>query len=75
MTKSGFKKPTEIGEPKIEKFPYEHEECIYKDKLALQFAKQFRKKLTARLIETKLSESRELLFEQIKITEDIIHFI
>lgn len=73
MTKSGFKKLTDMGEPKIEKFPYELEECIYKDKLALEFAKQYRKKLTARLIETKLSESRELLFEQIKITEDIIH--
>jgi len=72
LTKNGFRKLSEIGEPRIEKFPYELDECIYKDKLALEFSKQYREKITAKLMDMRFSDCRKILFEQIKITEEII---
>ncbi|MDD6635376.1 MAG: SpoIIE family protein phosphatase [Ruminococcus sp.] len=72
MTRQGFKKMSEMGDPSIEKIPYELEECLYKDKLALEFAKNYREKITAKLMDLRFSDSQKLLFEQIKITEEII---
>jgi len=71
-TKRGFKKMSEMGDPSLDKIPAELDECLNKDKIALCFAKAYREKVTARLMKLHFAESQKLLFEQIKVTEEII---
>lgn len=68
----GFRKLSRMTEISGESFPYELEECIRKDALTEFLEKSFREKAMAKLLEMRFSESRRLLFEQIKIMEEII---
>lgn len=71
-TRKGFRKLSLMGEPDIDKMPEELDECIFKDKITLEFSRRYREKVTAKLMNMRFSDSRRLLFEQIKITEEII---
>lgn len=71
-TRTGFKKMSEIGDPTVEKLPYELKECINKEKIVLEFAKSYREKITAKLMALRLSDSQKMLYEQIKITEELL---
>lgn len=71
-TRRGFKKLSELVEITRETFPYELDECLHKDELSKAFEKSARERMTEKLLAMNVSDSRKLLFEQIKITEQII---
>lgn len=71
-TKRGFKKLAELAEVTKENFPYELDDCLHKEELSKAFEKSAREKMTAKLLALRFSDSQRLLFEQIKITEEII---
>ena len=71
-TYRGFAKLAEMGEFAQESFPQELADCLHKEKIAEVFVKSAREKAAAKLMEMRFSESRELLHEQMLITEDII---
>ncbi|MDE5946638.1 MAG: SpoIIE family protein phosphatase [Oscillospiraceae bacterium] len=68
----GFKKLLRNDEVAVENFPYELKDCLKKEELCDAFRKNNLERITARLMDMRFSESRKLLFEQIKITEEII---
>lgn len=72
ITRRGFKKLSGLTEITEENFPYELEDCLHKDELSAAFEKSMREKMTARLLSLRFSESQKLLFEQIKIIEEVI---
>ncbi len=72
LTKRGFKKLAETPEITADNFPRELEDCLRKDELIKAFEKSAREKMTAKLLELRFSDSQRLLFEQIRITEEII---
>ena len=55
-----------------ESFPAELDECIRKSEIIEAFSRSSREKAAAKLMEMRFSESRSLMHEQLKITEDII---
>lgn len=71
-TYRGFSRLAEMGEFAQESFPQELAECIRKDDIKEVFVKSARERAAAKLMEMRFSESRELLHEQMLITEDII---
>ncbi|SEH66555.1 stage II sporulation protein E [Ruminococcus flavefaciens] len=71
-TYRGFAKLAEMGEFAQESFPQELADCLHKEKITEVFLKSAREKAAAKLMEMRFSESRELLHEQMLITEDII---
>lgn len=71
-TRRGFKKLSQLTEITKENFPYELDECLHKDELSKAFEKSAREKMMAKLLSLRFSDSQRLLFEQIKITEEII---
>lgn len=68
----GFKKLLRNDEVAVENFPYELKDCLKKEELSEAFRKNNLERITAKLMDMRFSESRKLLFEQIKITEEII---
>lgn len=73
-TYRGFLKLAEMTELAAESFPGELEDCLRKDELTEAFEKSSREKATAKLLEMRFSESRNLLHEQMKITEELIKY-
>ena len=71
-TRSGFKKLSANSDPTADNFPYELKGCLKKDDIITAFRKSYIEKITARLMDLRFSDSRKLLFEQIRITEEII---
>lgn len=71
-SRQGFKKILKQGEIRPENFPDELKNCFRKSELSEEVRKINMEKITARLMDMRFSESRKLLFEQIKITEEII---
>ncbi|MDD6346308.1 MAG: SpoIIE family protein phosphatase, partial [Oscillospiraceae bacterium] len=71
-SRQGFKKILNQGEVLPENFPNELKNCLKKSEIADAVRKISMEQITARLIDMRFSESRKLLFEQIKITEEII---
>lgn len=71
-TYRGFSKLADMTEFAAESFPAELDECIRKGELIDAFTKSSREKAAAKLMEMRFSESRSLLHEQLRITEDII---
>ncbi|MBE6861301.1 MAG: hypothetical protein E7497_00160 [Ruminococcus sp.] len=72
ITERGFQRLSGLSEITRNNFPYELEDCLHRDELIKAFEKTSREKMTAKLLELRFSESQRLLFEQIKITEEII---
>lgn len=72
QTIRGFRKLSRMSEISDENFPYELEECIHKSDLTDLAEVKLRENAMAKLLEMRFSESRRLLFEQIKIMEEII---
>ena len=72
LTKRGFKKLAETPEITADNFPRELEDCLRKDELIKAVEMSAREKMTAKLLELRFSDSQRLLFEQIRITEEII---
>jgi stage II sporulation protein E len=68
----GFRKLSEMYEVSADNFPQELAGCVRKDELAEAFERYAQEKMTAKLIELRFSESRRIMSEQIKITEEII---
>ncbi|MCR4640047.1 SpoIIE family protein phosphatase [Ruminococcus sp.] len=68
----GFSKLSELTEFAAESFPYELEDCLHKGELLDAFAKSSHEKAAARLMEMRFSESRSILHEQLKITEELV---
>ena len=71
-TYRGFSKLADMTEFAVEYFPHELDECIRKSELVDVFSQSSREKAAAKLMEMRFSESRSLMYEQLKITEDII---
>ena len=71
-TYRGFTKLADMTEFAAESFPHELDDCIRKSELADVFSQSSREKAAAKLMEMRFSESRSLMYEQLKITEDII---
>ncbi|SHM82051.1 Stage II sporulation protein E (SpoIIE) [Ruminococcus flavefaciens] len=71
-TYRGFERLAEMGEFAQESFPQELADCLHKEKISEVFLKSAREKAAAKLMEMRFSESRQLLHEQMLITEDII---
>lgn len=71
-TRSGFRKLSQLPEISREHFPYELSDCLHKEELMRAFEKTSHEKMTAQLMSLRFSDSRNILFEQIKITEEII---
>jgi len=71
-SRQGFRKLLKSGETLPENFPSELKECLKKNELAEAVRKAGMEQITAKLMDMRFSESRKLLFEQIKITEEII---
>lgn len=72
QTVRGFRKLSRMAEISEEAFPYELGECLHKRELTDYFERSSHEKAMAKLLEMRFSESRRLLFEQIKIMEEII---
>lgn len=72
ITRRGFKKMSELVEITKDNFPYELEDCLHKEELIKAFEKSTREKMTAKLMSLRFAESQRLLFEQIKIIEEIV---
>jgi len=68
----GFRKLIRAGEASAESFPRELKDCLKKDELSEAVRKDNIERVTSRLMNMRFDESRRLLFEQIKITEEII---
>lgn len=71
-TRSGFRKLSQLHEITRDNFPFELADCLRKTELARAFEKTSHEKMTARLMSQRFSDSQKLLFEQIRITEEII---
>ncbi|WP_080676415.1 SpoIIE family protein phosphatase [Ruminococcus flavefaciens] len=71
-TYRGFAKLAEMGEFAQESFPQELADCLHKEKISEVFVKSAREKAAAKLMEMRFSESRQLLHEQMLITEELI---
>ena len=71
-TYRGFYKLAEMGEFAQESFPQELADCLHKEKLMSVFKRSAAERSAAKLMEMRFAESRELLHEQMLITEDMI---
>ncbi|MCR5600922.1 MAG: SpoIIE family protein phosphatase [Ruminococcus sp.] len=71
-TYRGFSKLSEMCEFSRESFPSELSDCLHKDELLDAFNRSSHEKAAAKLMEMRFSESRSLLHEQMKITEELI---
>ncbi|MBP5378202.1 MAG: SpoIIE family protein phosphatase [Ruminococcus sp.] len=71
-TYRSFSKLSEMTEFASESFPTELADCLHKSELLDEFAKSSHEKAAAKLMEMRFSESRSILHEQLKITEDLI---
>ena len=71
-TYRGFTRLAEMTEFASESFPVELAECLRKGELMDAFARSAREKASAKLMEMRFSESREMLHEQLRITEELI---
>lgn len=71
-TYRGFSKMSQMTEFSAESFPAELEECIRKNDLTDAFSRTSREKAAAKLLDMRFAECRELLSEQMKITEELI---
>ena len=71
-TYRGFRKLGEMTAFSKELFPEELSECLRKGELADAFEKSARDKAAAKLMEMRFSESRELLHEQMMVTEELV---
>lgn len=69
-SREGFRKLLKSDSP--ENFPPELKDCLKKPELSEAVRKNSMEQITAKLMDMRFSESRKLLFEQIKITEEII---
>ena len=71
-TYRGFRRLAEMTEFAAESFPEELADCLKKKELLDAFAKSSREKAAAKLMDMRFSESRDLLHEQMKITEELV---
>lgn len=71
-TYRGFSKLSEMTEFAAESFPAELADCLHKGELLDAFAKSSHEKAAAKLMEMRFSESRNILSEQLKITEELV---
>ena len=71
-TLRGFRRLAEMAELAEESFPAELDDCLRKKELLAAFAESSRERAAAKLMEMRFSESRELLCEQLKITEELV---
>ena len=71
-TYRGFSKLSEMTEFAAESFPAELADCLHKGELLDAFAKSSHEKAAAKLMEMRFSESRSILHEQLKITEELV---
>jgi len=72
-TKSGFMKLSAMTEFSEETFPYEINNCIYKNGLMKFYRKIHADKAKERIISLRQSDNMTLLSEQMKTIEEIIH--
>jgi stage II sporulation protein E len=71
-TYRGFSKLSDMTEFAAESFPSELADCLHKGELLDAFAKSSHEKAAAKLMEMRFSESRSILHEQLKITEELV---
>jgi len=71
-TYRGFSKLSEMCEFAKESFPTELADCLHKEELLEAFSRSSHEKAAAKLMEMRFSESRSLLHEQMKITEELV---
>ncbi|MBQ6530290.1 MAG: hypothetical protein IJI39_05150, partial [Clostridia bacterium] len=71
-TYRGFRRLAEMTEFAAESFPEELADCLKKKELLDAFAESSREKAAAKLMDMRFSESRDLLHEQMKITEELV---
>ena len=71
-TVRGFRSLIRASETNSGRFPDELSECLKKDDLSAAFESATREKALSKLLEMRFSESRSLMFEQIKVIEEMI---
>ncbi|MBQ9807631.1 MAG: SpoIIE family protein phosphatase [Ruminococcus sp.] len=71
-TMAGLRKLAAQGEFAGEPFPFELEDCLRKNELKDSFISGARERAALKLMELRSSESRRLLAEQLRLTEDIV---
>lgn len=71
-TETGFRKMAELSEFSKENFPYELHDCLKKDELCRSFEQCVKERTAVKLLEMRYSESRKLLAEHMKMTEEIV---
>ena len=71
-TYRGFRRLAEMPETVRDSFPEELADCLRKKELSEAFARSSQEKAAAKLMDLRFSESRGLLHEQMKITEELI---
>lgn len=71
-TVRGFRKLACQGEFSAEEFPFELSSCLRKDALKESFRKSAGERTAMKLLSMRYAESRRLLSEQLKITEEMI---
>lgn len=72
VTRRGFRKLGELTEFSVEMFPYELSDCLHTEELLELYEDNSKQRTTAKLLEMRFSESRQLMFEQIEIMEEMI---
>ncbi|MBQ8961471.1 MAG: SpoIIE family protein phosphatase [Ruminococcus sp.] len=71
-TAKGFARLAAMGETSREPFPYELSGCLRKEDLVGSFRKFRREEMADRVMELRSADSRRLLFEQLRLTEEIV---
>ena len=71
-TYRGFSKLAEMTEFASESFPAELADCLRRNELTDAFLRSARERASAKLMEMRFSESREMLHEQLRITEELL---
>ena len=70
-TMRGFRKLSQQTEFAAESFPYELKECLHKPEITQLLESRARERAMAKLLETRFSESQQLMFEQMSIIRDM----
>ena len=71
-TYRGFSRLAEMTEFSAESFPAELADCLRKGELLEAFSCSSREKAAAKLMEMRFAESRTILHEQLRITEELV---
>lgn len=74
LTLSVLRRFSESAEYSEENFPHELDECLHKSEICTALDERMRERITARMLETRFHENRLLMFEQLRIMEEMIAY-